>query len=126
MWAPHPRPLSPREEGSVSLHRASRGAPHPRPLSPREEGRRREAGQISVHQASPPMRQRREAAVVGSASALGWTLQALRHEFLALVAFQGLVAGLLVAGFHLLLLAHLGGRQALGHEFLALVALQRL
>src|SRR5882762_6017228 len=148
MWAPHPRPLSPREEGSVSLHGASRGpltpgpspqgkrgasaciGPHggpspPAPL-PKAKGRRREGGQVSVHQASPPMRQRREAAVVGSASALGWTLQALRHEFLALVAFQGLVAGLLVAGFHLLLLAHLGGRQALGHEFLALVALQRL
>src|SRR3989442_3597426 len=36
--APHPRPLSPREEGSVSLHRASRGplTPGPSPQGKRE------------------------------------------------------------------------------------------
>src|SRR3989442_3794040 len=35
---PHPRPLSPREEGSVSLHRASRGplTPGPSPQGKRE------------------------------------------------------------------------------------------
>src|SRR6266446_5297519 len=70
-----PAPL-PKGRGERQLASGLTGAPHPRPLSPR---RRREEGQVSVHQASPPMRQRREAAVVGSASALGWTLQALRH-----------------------------------------------
>src|SRR6266446_6063067 len=39
MWAPHPRPLSPREEGSVSLHRASRGPLTPGPSPQGGDGR---------------------------------------------------------------------------------------
>src|SRR3954467_741115 len=56
-------------------------------------------------------------------------LQAFAHEFLALVAFEFLVAGVFVAGFHLVLLRFLlvgrSGvftREAGAHEFLALVA----
>src|SRR5262245_31620315 len=58
------------------------------------------------------------------------TFQAVAHELLALVAFELLVAGFLVARFHFFLLRRLLARvlafQARAHELLARVALELL